>query len=637
MRRLVTFLALFVMLVPLLLLTAEAVLADAGVAVGVSSTATTGQLPNEVKSWWANGYYWAAYVGDDGAANEYLVARSSADGRVGWSAPTTLRASGVSTSTGIAVDGNNAHVAGASTYRLWACSALGAIAPLAAEQDLNAISGISANGDTIAVDNANHAFIGYRETTTNLPYVIDNTATDGTWTTGTNQALSAVADASWRVTVVHLTGGDMYVVYARAGQPVLGRRYTAGAWGIEETVSTSNIEQGDFVSVTTLDGDVHVAFVTTNAPPRALLVVSRTYATGAWGAEATVNNNVGYTAPFLTSDEDTDTLRLFLMDAPAADAISYYKYVRGAWDAAPTTWFTDGAGIADTIHGNAWAKTQNDSYFVTYKQTGGAPFNYVVNQLNEPTVTAQAETVLSMTRDGVTSGTFNYNLTGLGLSPSIDTWIRYGTASDPLQPYVYSGTTALNTRAAIGATTRTVPANLTPGGTYYYRASADDWGWSAERSMTLTMPTVVTAGATQAGPNMTLYGNVTNAGVASSYYYYFEYGTTPALGSTTPTTAFKSGTGLFSATVTAPTTDLTLYYRAVVRVAAVTTTGSTTSTSVPSSLGANMLKTLLRVVLAGAIMAGILILGLGSMTKLLVSSTIGVIAFVIVDQLISLL
>jgi hypothetical protein len=159
----------------------------------------------------------------------------------------------------------------------------------------------------------------------------------------------------------------------------------------------------------------------------------------------------------------------------------------------------------------------------------------------------------------------------------------------------------------------------------------------ADRLFTLTMPSITTGLASIAGTAVTLNGSVTNMGVASDTYTFFEYGVTPALGDST-TNQVVAGADTITTSVSSPSSDTILYYRIGTTVGGVTSYGATREASVPSATGSLILKSLLRVVVAATIIAGVLVIGLhGGGTAMLISTIVGLIAFTIVDYFILLL
>lgn len=101
-----------------------------------------------------------------------------------------------------------------------------------------------------------------------------------------------------------------------------------------------------------------------------------------------------------------------------------------------------------------------------------------------PTVTTQAATNLAITQAGVTSGTFNGNLTNLGDSASDDVNFEYGLT------VAYGSATTPVAKNSTGAYTAAMPNNLTAGATYHYRAKATNaYGDGFGSDQTFVVPT----------------------------------------------------------------------------------------------------------------------------------------------------
>jgi hypothetical protein len=164
---------------------------------------------------------------------------------------------------------------------------------------------------------------------------------------------------------------------------------------------------------------------------------------------------------------------------------------------------------------------------------------------------------------------------------STQAWFEWGSTPDlgsttPAQS-VGSGTAALPVSAAL--------TDLTPGTQFYFRAAASSAGGTV-RGSTLQFrtgevpvppaPVVVTTTATDIGErSAVLRGTVNPSGVSTQAW--FEWGSTPDLGSTTPVQSVGSGTAPLP--VSAALTDLTpgtlYYFRAAASSAGGTVRGST--------------------------------------------------------------
>jgi hypothetical protein len=173
-----------------------------------------------------------------------------------------------------------------------------------------------------------------------------------------------------------------------------------------------------------------------------------------------------------------------------------------------------------------------------------------------------------MDKDGVTGGIFNGNVTDSGGPATVSTWFDYGLTG------AYGSTTTPADHAT-GAYTGTIPNNLTPAETYHYRGSASNGAGTAsgaDTTFTMTMPSVSTLAFTS--PN--LRGEITNMGVATSCYVYFNWGYSS--GTMTHKTADQTvvGAGVFTYDMhnTNFISDQPIYFEAVVRVGAVLDDGA---------------------------------------------------------------
>ncbi len=195
------------------------------------------------------------------------------------------------------------------------------------------------------------------------------------------------------------------------------------------------------------------------------------------------------------------------------------------------------------------------------------------------TITTSAASSVSMTKDGVTSGSFNGTSPTYTDQPYIGRYFEYGLTAP-----AYGSTTAAVYSATPGAYSAAIPAGLSPGSTYHFRAVGINGAGSfagSDATFTFTMPTIVTNIATDvkflSGTTATLNGTISAMGTASSCYVYFQWDDTGSY-STTTATQTKSGTGTFSQVITGFDPLSTIYYRPVVKVGtyAVAGTGATT-------------------------------------------------------------
>jgi hypothetical protein len=334
---------------------------------------------------------------------------------------------------------------------------------------------------------------------------------------------------------------------------------------------------------------------------------------------STLNGTIGTLAgsPYISTQFEYG-----LTPAYGTTTAGVMKYAYGAYSAVLPTTLTPGA----TYHFRASVTNGSGTYT-------GADDTFVFTM---PSITTSASSAIAMTKDGVTSGNFNGDVTNLGVASNTYAYADYGLAAP-----AYGSVSSNVTRNAIGGFSIPVPAGLTPGQTYHYRMNIKNGATvvnGTDETFTFTMPTVTTGVVSIAGSHVTLNGNVTNAGVASNSYVFIQYGVTPALGSSTPLVT-QAGIGVFSPTINSPTSDIILYYRAAVQNGSVLTYGTITSSPIPAATGAMILKSLLRLLVAATILiaavrtAGKGVSGIGMM----VIVTVGIMAFGIIDALINTL
>lgn len=276
---------------------------------------------------------------------------------------------------------------------------------------------------------------------------------------------------------------------------------------------------------------------------------------------------------------------------------------------------------------------QLGKFYAVESTDGGGNSNWIFDG-SALTVTTLPATEVSMDKDGVTVCLTNGDVADLAGSPYMTSWTEYGLTN------AYGSNTTTVLRTSYVPVNAYLPDNLTPGQTYHYRQvyqNGTSLYFGEDKTVTFTMPTISTGGSINQPPTVRLEGEVSDMGVATDLYWFFEYGDTPAYGSFTPVKTL-SGIGDVFSLVPSPSSSNKLYYRLGSTIGTVTIYGTGSSLAIPSGIGGMILKTLLRIILAAVIILGVIKFSGGNVMSMFISVTIGIIAFVIVDlMLISLI
>ncbi|GEM_PF-4524027 len=142
------------------------------------------------------------------------------------------------------------------------------------------------------------------------------------------------------------------------------------------------------------------------------------------------------------------------------------------------------------------------------------------------TCTTLAAIGVTMDKDGVTGGTFPVNISNCDGTPVTDMSVEYGLT------IAYGATTAAVTQYTDGTSFINIPINLTPGATYHFRGVLENNNAGspfngADDTVVFTMPTVVTNAESDAMsdpyPQCQFNGTISDMGVATDAYVYFQY------------------------------------------------------------------------------------------------------------------
>jgi hypothetical protein len=200
----------------------------------------------------------------------------------------------------------------------------------------------------------------------------------------------------------------------------------------------------------------------------------------------------------------------------------------------------------------------------------GTPTGTIPVGSNPAAVTQAASAI------GTTGATLNASVRAYGVDTTYHfeygTTTSYGSRWPTVDADAGSGTTSVSVSS--------VPSGLSPGTAYHYRVVATNSGGTtngADRTFTTLSPPTVATGPASAvtGTTATLGGSVNPNGAATTYH--FEYGTTAAYGTQSPTVDASAGSGSSpvseSASLTGLTPGTTYHFRLVAKSSVGTSTG----------------------------------------------------------------
>jgi hypothetical protein len=241
------------------------------VTVGTSNDYNCTAVATMRKCFYAAGRFWVFY--SDGVNLVYV---SSADG-LNWTSPVSVGACSVGYRGSVWFDGTYFHYTRYAPYNTYYRRGKpnfdGSISWSASEQ---VVYEGSATPDvylipTVAVDDKGYPWIGVQHQlgAVRVPKVVKSSRNNGTWATEFTYTLNETSDNNWWVTVVPLTKGKVYVVYAR-GDPTLdlyylplGRLYDGLNFGSEENnLASEKVYAGLAMSAEAEGDDVHFAYLT---------------------------------------------------------------------------------------------------------------------------------------------------------------------------------------------------------------------------------------------------------------------------------------------------------------------------------------------------------------------------------------
>jgi hypothetical protein len=280
-----------------------------------------------VKTFYAKGYFWLFYT--DADDNTYF--RTSEDG-FNWSSPTFVRAAGPA-NLSVTVDsgGDYVHYAwGQGAYLYYRRGKLNSDGTITWDSERQ-VTDFDVNLPNIILDSDGYPWIGYQCISDRKPYVTKSSTKDGTWTTadGFPYKLSDISGDFTNAVPLALSGSKVYVYYWNHGTPVYGQLWS-GAWGAEETASTSNVDVFGVLARVDRNDNVHCVFRKYVPPYRSLIYICRT--TSGWSSETVIAANLSSDTVFsFCIDLDTGYLYIFRFGI-GADTIYLIRYNGETWN-----------------------------------------------------------------------------------------------------------------------------------------------------------------------------------------------------------------------------------------------------------------------------------------------------------------
>ena len=344
-------------------------------------------LSYQRKGFYAEGLYWAFYSNGTNAGWEF-----SADGET-WSDSFTSIGAATGTRFSVTFDGVYVHYVRWSAfityYRRGTPIDDGTITWSAAEQTVH--SGDATDHydfPSICVDTNGYVWIGAHHDQPDgddFPIVVMTNNGDGTWTTDATEELSATDLTTWRVSVVALTDGKIYAVYCANSVTPRGKLYNSG-WGAEESdVADYAIENGGFFSVTSIDDDVHFAYL--RDVTYQIRHNVRVYGTGWTATDLLVQDSVtATTSPTISANQSADIIYCIWTNI-TTDHVYYKKWDAG-WDASATDFVdesTDDIKGTNTI--SSFLIAYNDIVGVLYTTKLSSPYNVKIAFIEPDTIT----------------------------------------------------------------------------------------------------------------------------------------------------------------------------------------------------------------------------------------------------------
>jgi hypothetical protein len=320
-------------------------LASLGI-VGASTTFSATVAPNQRKTFYACGLFWAFYSNGSG-----LAYATSSDGLT-WTSSGTPLGYNYGDDYCLYFDGTYAQFAETeyttenNVYyeRALPCSNGSLMWGPGNQVVQNGIPGTLWYDLSITVDSSGRPWILYDDHMCQQGvYVTRSNTTDGTWTTdsGFPHLLMNPSIGEESGFLVPLTNDKVYMEWFANG-PLEGVLYDGTAFGSTETITQYDANAGVYVSAVAQGDNVDLAFLVNGSYDILFTVRNST----SWSNPTLIqpgNATAEYSdsAPVLSIDPTTGSLYCFWAGNPASQHIYYKKCINGNWDRNATEWITE--------------------------------------------------------------------------------------------------------------------------------------------------------------------------------------------------------------------------------------------------------------------------------------------------------
>lgn len=570
------------------------------------------QIPNQRKSFYAQGRYWVFYVDTTG----YLSYKSSTDGQTFG---TVNVANGVFTldsyndsQFSLTFDGTNVHfVTGRRdyplSYRMGTPQSNGIISwdDAGLQENIGASeAGFLYTAPYVTTDASGYpwVFVGSCSYSGDLNVEVFRSSTkDGTWTTASGYPKTPFTDLSLRYwqrgIILPFDNGDMYFIAGRRAfefsSNLIEHNGSEKLKGFKYTASTNSFSAPVYITTTEMDwiGDVnaapyalftatswgdygYLAFTNTNNDLKFLVYNNQL---GTWSSETTLETDLARrTAPAITVHDVDGRLYLFWI----VGRTLYYRWRNntGVWSGTPTAIVTENL-MSNVANINTWEHSVEGKTAIMYRTSEDTQQgyrqsqHYTMPQMNAAYYDIKFVTMSTGFSVGTdipaniasTSVTLQGHLVNDG-NESCQVRFEWGLTS------AYGSTTTWQSGFNTGQTFNQALTGLTANTVYHFRAIARHADLSTVNGADLSFTTTTLGAPTVTTNNVVsktdtggwLEGTLTSLGEYSSVSVFFEYGLTAGYGSAT-TLQTMAVTGSFPTFVTGLASNTLYHYKAAVQ------------------------------------------------------------------------